>query len=42
MWSILYFPQLAGQYRLFGIPFYVQTNCSHFVEIFFDLYGLPS
>ena len=24
--------QLPGQYRLFGIPFKVQTNCFHFFE----------
>ena len=30
--KILQLAQLPGQYRLFGIPFHVQTNCSCFVE----------
>ena len=32
MWKVLYFAQLPGQYRLFGIPFHVQINCCRFVD----------
>ena len=32
MWRILSFAHLAGQYKLFGTPFYIQTNCFHFAE----------
>ena len=30
-WLLL--AQLVGQYRLFGIPFHIPTNCSHFIEL---------
>ena len=32
MRRIIYFAQLSGQYRLFGVPFHVRTNCSRFVK----------